>query len=194
MPYSIPKSLPDHYAQSSNSHGIFIYLSQSNVILAAVPLISYVESDSIIRIELENLLFISISRILNENYNDIYTRLSLNKPLHIRLERISDGISFYDSSELGLPEYNPSLFPGVTEKSLLSFTQTHYEFFMMQQKKALFDPEGLYRSCLHLSKKPKKFSDWISKKGSKLWHALYSDYFPFNLRYDAIIEDYSTPI
>ena len=193
MPYSIPKSLPDHYAQSSNSHGIFMYLSQSNVILVAVPLISYVESDSIIRIELENLLFISISRILKKNYNNVYSRLSLNKPLHIRLERISDGLSFYDSSELGLSEYNPSLFTGVTEKSLLSYTETHFEFFMMQQNNAVFDPDGLYRSCLHLGEKPNNFSDWISKKGSKLWHALHSEYFPFRLRQESAIEDYSVP-
>ena len=98
MPYSILKSLPDHYDQSSNSHGIFMYLSQSNVILAGVPLISYLESDSILKTELENLLFVSIARLLNKNYNRLYSKLCLNKPLNIRLERISDGFGIYDSS------------------------------------------------------------------------------------------------
>ena len=193
MPYSILKSLPDHYDQSSNSHGIFMYLSQSNVILAGVPLISYLESDSILKTELENLLFVSIARLLNKNYNRLYSKLCLNKPLNIRLERISDGFGIYDSSELGLSEYNPSLFTGVTEKSLLSFAETHFEFFIMQKNKTWFDTDGLYRSCLHLGDKPINFSDWISQRGSKLWHALYSDYFPFHLRQESVIQDHSVP-
>ena len=193
MPYSIPKSLPDHYAQSSNSHGIFMYLSQSNIILAGVPLISYIEDDSILKTELQNLLFISVARLLNKNYNRLYSRLCLNTPLNIRLERISDGLDIYDSSEIGLSEYNPSLFIGVTEKSLFSFTETHHEFFNMQQNDAVLDPDGLYRSCLHLGEKPNNFSDWISKKGSRLWHALHSQYFPFRLKQESLIQDYSVP-
>lgn len=193
MPYSIPKSLPDHYAQSSNSQGIFMYLSQSNIILAGIPLIRYLEDDSILKTELQNLLFISVARLLNKNYNRLYSRLCLNKPLNIRLERISDGLDIYDSSEIGLSEYNPSLFIGVTEKSLFSFTETHHEFFNMQQNNAVLDPDGLYRSCLHLGEKPNNFSDWISKKGSRLWHALHSQYFPFRLRQESLIQDYSVP-
>ena len=193
MPYSIPKSLSDHYAQSSNSHGIFMYLSQSNIILAGVPLISYVEDDSILKTELQNLLFISVARLLSKNYNRLYSQLCLNKPLNIRLERISDGLGIYDSSEIGLSEYNPSLFTGVTEKSLFSYTETHHEFFNMQQNNAVLDPDGLYRSCLHLGEKPNNFSDWISKKGSRLWHALHSQYFPFRLRKESLIQDYSVP-
>ena len=193
MPYSIPKSLPDHYSQSSNSHGIFMYLSQSNYILVGVPLIGYLESNSILKTELENLLFISIARLLNKNYDNLYTRLCLNKPLHIRLERVSDGISLYDSSELGLHEFNPSLFIGVTEKSLQSYVETHFDFFTMQQNEVVFDQDGLYRSCLHLGDKPSNFSDWVSQKGSKLWHALYSDYFPFHLGQEFVIQDYSVP-
>ena len=193
MPYSIPKSLADHYAQSSNSHGIFMYLSQSNIILAGIPLISYVEDNSILKTELQNLLFISVARLLNKNYNGLYSQLCLNKPLNIRLERISNGSWIYDSSEIGLSEYNPSLFTGVTEKSLFSYTETHHEFFKMQQNNAVLDPDGLYRSCLHLGEKPNNFSDWISKKGSRLWHALHSQYFLFRLRQESVIQDYSVP-
>lgn len=193
MPYSILKNLPKPFEEIANSQGVIMYLSQSNEIIASVPLIECLECKTIIKNEFENLLFVAISRILNNNHQDIYSRLNLSETLHVRLERKSDSQKIYDSSELGLSERNPSLFTGTSEKSLLSYVETQFEFFEMQQNNSRFDPDGLYRSCLHLGIKPNKFSDWVSHAGSKLWHALYSEYFPFRLRLEHIIEDCTVP-
>lgn len=158
--YSISKSI-SNWKQST----LIVYFSQNSNSLLCLPLCSKMQEESL-DYRLAAGLFFELRLSMLSNNQSFYSKVDININLHVRIENEINGIPIYDSELFSIPENNPVLAIGKTEKSLLSYCLFAEYLYKKRNDKSNFDPTYMYRKYLHLGDKPVLSGDFLKDKSS----------------------------
>ena len=158
--YNISKSI-----SNSKKSTLIVYFSQNSNSLLCLPLGSKMHEESL-DYSLAAGLFFELRLSMLSNNQSFYSKVDINLNLHFRIENEINGFPIYDSELFRIPEDNPVLAIGKTEKSLLSYCLFAEYLYKTRNDKSNFDPTYMYRKYLHLGDKPVMSESFLNGNSS----------------------------